>query len=479
MNSRLSLALLVALSGGVITSCNSDDSQYEVIEDTTVSNVSLTAFSLEQNSKVAANLDSLFFTVDLNKGRVFNADSLPVGTKVGNLIVKITHPTMSKVELVFKDEKGEQKTVDYLENPNDSIYFGNGTVTLRMVSASGSVMREYGVDVNVHKVKPDSLWWDADKAFSLPTSLSSPTAQRTIKKGDIFYTLAGDGAAYTLSTSSSLSSGEWETAVVNLPADADVNSFTATTDSFYIIAGGKLYSSSDASDWTSTDAEMTYIYGAYMDKVVGVTHADDDSYVYVTYPGEATSPVSPECPVSGTSEAIVYTSEWSANPMLFFTGGRKADGSLTGDTWAFDGNQWACISINPIPALEGVSVTPYYNMSITNQWIEVFTPVLLAFGGNDAAGKINTTVYMSPDRGVHWAIAPDFMQSTTLPAITSAQVIGYTQTLSDTPLSRAIRPITEWNCDYLYIFGGSDAAGKFNQNVWRGALNAFRIKPIQ
>ena len=80
MNSRLSLALLVALSGGVITSCNSDDSQYEVIEDTTVSNVSLTAFSLEQNSKVAANLDSLFFTVDLNKGRVFNADSLPVGT---------------------------------------------------------------------------------------------------------------------------------------------------------------------------------------------------------------------------------------------------------------------------------------------------------------------------------------------------------------------------------------------------------------
>lgn len=471
--------MVIALSGAMFAACNSDDSSYELIEDTTVSNVSITSFSLGSNDKIVANLDSLFFTIDLKNGRVFNADSLPAGTVLGNALVSIEHPTVSALELIFKDAEGNSKTVDYLKEGTDSVYFGNGTVTLRVVSASGNVMREYGVDVNVHKVKPDSLYWDTKSFSALPTSLTAPSAQRTVKYKDKYCTLAGKGTSFTLASSDDIASAGWTVKNVTLPADADVNSFTATDNSLFILAGATLYSSPDGETWTSTGVGMNHIYGAYLSSVVGVKKKDDGTYVHVSYPSSAEIAVPASCPVSGTSDVIIYESEWSVNPMLIFTGGRKADGNLTGATWAYDGSEWAQISAQNLPALEGLAIVPYQTMNINNQWVQTFTPVLLAMGGKAQDGTIDKTVYMSYDRGVHWTTAPLFMQpAANAKMLTGFQIMAESSWLGN-EASRAVAPITRWECPFLYVFGGYNASGNLNAEIWRGALNAFRIKPIQ
>ena len=61
-------------------SCNSTDD--EEITYTISESVRVTSFSLAANDSVLANLDTVFFTIDLNGGQIFNADSLPVGTDV-------------------------------------------------------------------------------------------------------------------------------------------------------------------------------------------------------------------------------------------------------------------------------------------------------------------------------------------------------------------------------------------------------------
>lgn len=479
MNSRLSSAITIALSAAMFTACNNSDSSYELIEDTTVSNVSITSFSLGANERIVENLDSVFFTVDLTNGRIFNADSLPVGTVLSNAVVVLDHPTVSQLELIFRNADGETTTVDYLKASTDSVYFGNGTVTLRIVSASGNVMREYAVDVNVHKVKPDSLYWDTEPSYSMFPFQYTPTQQKTVRFKDEYITLTGDGTSYSMSFMFILDEGYTRYNTASLPENTDVSSFTSTGDALYVLADGILYKSTDAKTWTSTGCEMTHIYGSYLTDVLGVNKKDDNTYEHVTYPASVAKAVPASCPVGGTSDVILYESEWSVKPMLLFTGGHTADGTVTGATWAYDGTEWAQISVQSLPALENMAIVPYQTMTINNQWQSTFYPVLLAFGGRTPEGEIDPTVYLSYDRGVHWTKAPQYMQfSSVFKPMTGYQVLAETSELGGIS-SRAVKPITFWECPFLYILGGYDASGKLNEDIWRGALNAFRIKPIQ
>ncbi len=126
MTSRSLLAIFTAATAAIFTGCGDDDStEYSPIVNTTLTNVEVTEFKLAENSRIATNLDSLFFSINLEEGRIFNADSLPVGSRRGKAIVTVTLPTVSKAEFQFTASDGASKTVDYLTNPSDSIDFTN------------------------------------------------------------------------------------------------------------------------------------------------------------------------------------------------------------------------------------------------------------------------------------------------------------------------------------------------------------------
>ena len=97
----LCVAALI-LSG---VSCNSSDD--EQITYTLSESVRVSAFSLAANDSVLANLDTIFFTIDLNGGQIYNADSLPKGTDVSALIANISFDNVGRARGT-KDRSSER-----------------------------------------------------------------------------------------------------------------------------------------------------------------------------------------------------------------------------------------------------------------------------------------------------------------------------------------------------------------------------------
>ena len=67
--------------------CNSDSvdntPQTGYVEPT---DVAVTGFKLKADSKILSGLDTVFFSIDLQRGLIYNADSLPKGEKIAKLL---------------------------------------------------------------------------------------------------------------------------------------------------------------------------------------------------------------------------------------------------------------------------------------------------------------------------------------------------------------------------------------------------------
>ena len=148
---KFAIALAVITAAAGIVACNS--SSYEDTEIVLSSGTGVKTFSLEENDSVMANLDSVFFSIDLVAGKIFNADSLPFGTKVTALVPKITLMNgATTVELKVKRENNTDTVYNYLENSTEAIDFTN-PVTLHITSANGASERNYTISVNVRQGK--------------------------------------------------------------------------------------------------------------------------------------------------------------------------------------------------------------------------------------------------------------------------------------------------------------------------------------
>ncbi len=494
------LAILCAavFAGG----CNSD---YEPGEST-ASSVAVTSFSLTEDDKVLANLDSVFFSIDLSNFTIFNADSLPYGTNVSRLIPVInTLEGVSLVELTVKREGKADTIYDYISNPNDSIDFSNGPVALKIISPDGMNSRTYQVYVNVHKLKNDSISWQRTACRPLPSAFNAPKAQKTAGTADAVWCLSTDGSAYSLATAEHPSQETWNKASVAFPFTPDIDSFTATENALYILsADGQLYTSTDGGQsWTSTGKSFSNIYGAFGDEILAASGSN-----IVSYPSGKTSAMPSGFPVSGASPLVTFSFQLSGGLQGVITGGRDASGNLTDATWSYDGSTWCKVSNKPLgKALEGVAVVPYFTFRESSTWVSTKYATLFAFGGRDSKGDLNRTVYTSNDFGMTWVEASELMQLPEyIPAMAFAQGLVYDSELTvksrsasawteypsarlpmgaqvEHPLSfltsRATTPITSWDCPYIYLFGGVDERGATYNTVWRGVVNRLTYKPLQ
>lgn len=159
LGSYISIAL--AMSAG-LTACNDDSNSSIAAEDTgytsetMYSSTAITSFNLKANNKVLANLDSIFFTIDLENGKIFNADSLPYGTDISKLIPNIGTSGSSKIELLIRNSSVmKDTTITYSSSMRDSIDFAAGGVIARVTSLNEQYTQQYSIKVNVHKVKRD------------------------------------------------------------------------------------------------------------------------------------------------------------------------------------------------------------------------------------------------------------------------------------------------------------------------------------
>lgn len=471
------------------------------------SSVAVRSFSLAADEKVLNNLDSVYFSVDLKNAKIYNADSLPVNTKINRLIVNISTVGSSVAELTFRTGNDRDTTVNYLNNSTDSIDFSNGPVKFHIVSLDGSVSRDYEIKVNVHKMKPDSLYWNRHSRRNLPSSFQIPADQKTVMKGNQVLTLTFDGAsAYSLAFQTNPSKGADQIVAVDFPFTPDLESFSAAEDALYILDNeGNLYASQDGQAWQKVDSGWFALLGGQNKEMLGVKRVGND-YFTCSYPSLKQSPAPQNFPVKGASQLVQYSTEWSKNPVSIMVGGADKDGRLTGYTWCYDGGQWAIFSKAPIEEAEGYSLFAYdYVRTDTVTWKPLVKPVIIAIGGMKADRTFNRTTYMSYDLGHNWFKGSNLMQLPDyIPGMRGAQCYvvkslegdagvrsgSAWQPFPSTPLpwwyiiegpaaSRAVAPITEWEVPYIYMYGGYNENSVLYNTVWRGVINSLSFKPIQ
>ena len=466
-------AALLLFSGA----CNSSDTPgQEGAPD--YSGTAVKSFSLRENDKVLYNIDSVFFSIDLANGNIFNADSLPVGTDISALGVNIKTDECSECKIRMTSVHGNDTVVDYLTSPEEKINFTK-PVYLDLTSYNGSFSYTYNIKVNVHTVFADSLAWSTAALPPMPAPAAS--AYRSVKFGDAAYTLAAIPSGYELYRSTDLFKGEWEKVATNLPAGLKPETLTASHDgtTLYILtSAGELLSSTDAVSFASTGCTgWTTILAAYPPGVLGIADDEAGEPKHVAWPAGAVSDVPADFPVSGFSQSVLSSTEWAVKPQVLIAGGRSASGVLTGATWAYDGARWAKVGAG-LPAGEGYAVARYTLADTdTLSWTTARKPALVAIGGRSGK-ECNRTVYVSRDMGMTWGIGSVPVQlPKDFPALSGADLLVFD--VRRNASTKAVKPITEWDVPYLFLMGGRDA-DSFLQHYYRiGAINALRFKPLQ
>lgn len=507
-NTLLRLLPVLLLTAGALGACNSEKSEEPAYEPAL--SVAVSGFSLSPNAKVLANLDSVFFSIDLNHGVIFNADSLPVGTRIDKLVPKITFPdAVATAEITMTGGTTRTGTVDYKTSPTDSIDF-TGKVTLRLATEDGALSKSYDIRVNVHKMVADSLMWDKSAMAPLPSLGANPRDQRTVTLAGSAYTLIEENdGSYSMAKATDLAAADWRVSSLSLPFRPKIRSLQAAGSHLYMIDNtGELYSSADASGWNDCGIKWLTTIGAFGEAVLGI-YENNGKYYHDIYPRPADfslTEIADDFPTENLSDFHSFTSGWAADPIGLFVGGSR-NGKIYGDIWAYDGGNWAKISNVGLPPVEGVLLLPYFNYRKTaTSWVQTEFSVLLAIGGRLEDGTLNRTVYLTYDNGVNWMKGDSLLQLPGyIPSLWQADAVIKTSPMNadlddrwrprDSRISadaslkyfspdmkRLVYNVegadVDWECPYIYLFGGKEADASLNSNIWRAVLARLTFAPL-
>lgn len=488
MRSKNHIILLILLFAVVATSCkkDKDDDSSTIVYSVSTTNTLVSSFSLQANTNVLANLDSVHFTVDPVRNQIYNVDSLPAGTNVSHLLTKLTFKSSVgtvKYYLTYsKDGVVKRDTITYTSSSTDSLNF-TGTAILEVNSYDGTMTRRYDIHVNVHQSDPDSLSWPLSARRDLPGAADDNTAQRTVLRGDEIACLLQTANDYRLSLTRD-PSGSWITTTLSLGFEPDVNSFAASDDAYYLLdTAGELYTSTDGLSWTTTGTHWLRIIGGYGGRVLGIT-ADENPLLdeFPRRDGFTATAVPADFPISDLSQLVLSEHKWTVAPQAVMVGGMLADGTVGHKTWGYDGNTWACINSenDTLPALRGVTLITYYTYDVSSaNYKATKQPTWLVMGGFKADGTANRTTYMSRNQGITWSEASSTLQwPDHLPSMGNAQAIIVSKTTSASHAPRRVsQPVTAWDTPYIYLFGGYNAQGVLLNNVWCGVINRLTYQP--
>ncbi len=488
-------ATLLALGGTL--SCNKSTTTSDDIV-VTASNVAIREFTLKADTRILDALDSVFFSIDLENGVIFNADSLPKGTKISALIPVMTFATTpTAVSIVMNEGKDDSKTVNYLTNSTDSIDFTKD-VKVNVTAADGTNKFTYRIKVNVHEQYPDSMMWHELARVDLPSRLENPREQKAVVKGEMTSILIEESdGSYTLSTTESLAEAKWDKKEITLDFVPSPESFTATAGAYWILdTDGNLYTSTSGNDWDATGERWITLIGPYQNSVLGVKDTSG-KLMHCHYPATETigdTEMEETFPLYGRSELRAIDSKWTNEPTVLFVGGTMADGTVSAKTWAFDGNVWATIDAQPTPALDGCTLFKYIVYRETKQaFKQIAYEAWIVLGGILGNGNYNRKMYISFDNGVTWRegssmlMLPDFIPDLAY-ANSVVEVSSLEANLTDNwkfdtrsgiqlPYEIVGYDIS-WKCPYIYLIGGELRGGGISDSIWRGVLARLTFTPL-
>lgn len=490
----LLLTIVVLLSSILpFTSCNKKDNDDDTVYSysTSTQTTLVTSFGLQADADVLASLDSVYFTVDYDRGLIYNADSLPVGTDISGLKVKVNfqNTVSSAIFSITGATSQADTTIEYTASMSKKLDF-TGKTLLTVTSADKSQVKEYEVKVLVHKANPDLLVWPMEWRRDLPGYSSSATGLKTVQQGEVYRTMVYNGTECKMLSSSSLFGGSWSSQTVDMPFTPQVSTLTAIDEALFILAeDGTLYASTDGTDWASCGVIWHNLLGAYEDRVLGIL-SGDDGYYHDEYPhieDFIVTPVEDGFPVSHSSDMIQTDYTWSLSSQAMLVGGYDSDGKLVSDVWGYDGEQWAKINNShnhSLPALADATLFSYCTYKklpgVRRYGLQQTWYVM---GGRLSDGTLNGKIYLSNTQGIVWTQADTtIVQPDYVPKFYGAQAFVNYETMSASVANnmprRVSTPITTWECPFIYLMGGYNEEDELLPYVWRGVFNRMTNYPV-
>lgn len=475
----------------LLTSCDKDDdNENEYTYSTSELTTLVTGFALQTDANVLDNLDSVHFTVDYDRGLIYNADSLPVGTDITGLKVTVDfqNTVNSAIFTITGASEQADTTITYTTSMTKALDFTGRTI-LTVTSADKSQVKDYEVRVLVHKVNPDLLVWDMSWRRDLPGYRSSAISYKAVKQGDVYRALVYNTVECNLLTATSLTQGTWEKQTFFPPFVPQVSTLTATDDALYILADdGTLYTSTDGVSWTSAGVTWCSLLGSYDNRVLGIV-SSGDAYYHDEFPrrdGFESVAVASDFPVCHSSDMIVTDNDWALTQQAMLMGGIASDGRVLADVWGYDGTRWGKINnihSSTLPALTDATLFPYYTYkALSGVRRYGLQQTWYVMGGRLADGTLNGDIYLSNTQGITWTQGDStIMQPEYMPRFYGAQAFVNTETLTagmQGAPRRVQTPVTSWDYPCVYLFGGYNDRNHLLPYVWRGVYIRLTNQPV-
>lgn len=198
------------------------------------------------------------FTIDQLNGKIYNQDSLPVGSDT--IINKILITDLTTLGLTTI--RNHADTADSLFNTADSVNLV-GTMEkpfkFKVWAPNGIVTKNYEIEVRVHQQQPDSLNWEMPLAINYAPSIQGKQ-KSIIFNNQIFVYSEGQPVYIT-----SLSDGKnWSPTTVKGLPNTSLSSLVVFTNKLYATVAGstKAYTSTDGINWSESalgDNIVTFI----------------------------------------------------------------------------------------------------------------------------------------------------------------------------------------------------------------------------
>lgn len=267
MNKNPLIALLVALITGLaMGSCDtSSDIDYEYSRNCVVTSATLGGLNCTIHTLSSTGADSTYIKkinganyplyIDQVNNRIYNADSLPVGTDITKVVFSDFKVTgTSAIRMLAEEEK------DTLFAPADSTDFTRPRI-ITIYSEGGFFKREYTVDIRLHKEVADSLVWQK-MSINKTQAIQPFVESRALAVGEQLYVFGRlDNGTSQLVQTSTVTPDFNQSTPLNTPSGKplDVRSVQYFKNHFYALADGQLVQTeTPAGTWTATGATLHF-----------------------------------------------------------------------------------------------------------------------------------------------------------------------------------------------------------------------------
>jgi len=414
---------MLAVTMLLMTSCLNSDDDTELTNDAAITTFSLGTLDRYLHTMSSQNTDSTyrvaltgsnyFFHIDQINRRVYNTDSLPVGTDASKVLCTIG--TLNNGLCVIKDVDSD--TLRYYSS-SDSIDFTQPRQFV-VYSSDGSNYTEYTIHVNVHQEVGDEFKWTLVDDFSGDgmTDLAALAQMQRVKVaywGEQFVVsgLMPDGTTAIYSWFDFSSTwGLGMNTIYPLPNGADVwKNIVVKGDYIFLLNGGKLWKMTtvlekeyDTNLKQLIGATSTELYALSEDNRLMVSRNDGETWEEDRLTEDAAM-----LPAEDIS-FVCYPMKYAANTDYALIAGNRSvetypqesiamvwrkivdDDEYTPEGfWTYiersDNNQLA------LPRLQSLSLVRYDDS-------------ILALGGAGIGGSTKTAfsqIYQSRDNGITW-----------------------------------------------------------------------------